>query len=444
MATLVMVESWLHSTGQCLPPLIRDLGHDYVLLTKDPSLYPPSADGAQHPVIAHADEVVRVDTNDPRAAIAAALEVNGRRPVAGVLTTCDYYLATAAQLAAALGLAGASPSVMHTATHNHLVRAALDDTGLANPAFAVADTWQACRDAAANIGYPLVAKPVDLNSGTAVRRIDDETALFDAFTAITGARRNTRGQRLCRLVLLEELLHGQELSVEAATRDGHTTIMGITDKSVTGSPAFVESGHMFPARLPDNTAAEVRTFVGDALAAIGYTHGLSHTEVILTSDGPRVVEINPRQAGGYIFDLIRLVTGTHPLELLVRLSLGETPRIGTAEAPVSDVVPTAASAAIFFVMSPESGHLRLVDGTDALDSDPLVVRWTLPVPTVAQTLSSNDAYLGHVVTVDPHGSRAREHAETAVGSLRLHLAAGVSHRPVGVPSGLCETALVTA
>jgi argininosuccinate lyase len=46
MATLAMVESWLHSTGQCLPPLIRELGHDYVLLTKDPSLYPSSANGA--------------------------------------------------------------------------------------------------------------------------------------------------------------------------------------------------------------------------------------------------------------------------------------------------------------------------------------------------------------------------------------------------------------
>ena len=35
------------------------------------------------------------------------------------------------------------------------------------------------RAAAAHIGYPVVAKPVDLNSGTSVRRADDEAALKD-------------------------------------------------------------------------------------------------------------------------------------------------------------------------------------------------------------------------------------------------------------------------
>lgn len=436
MATVLMVESWMHSTGECLPPLIRALGHRYVLLTRDPALYPPSPSGGPHPVVRDADEVVLADTNDDAAVMVAALGVASRRRVDGVLTTCDYYLETVATIADRLALPGAAPEVMHTATRKHLVRAALDRAGLANPAFAVASSWEAAVEAAGNLGYPLVAKPVDLNAGTAVQRVDDEATLKDAFWEVTGAERNTRRQLRERVVLLEELLDGPELSVEAVTLNGETTILGITDKSVTAPPAFVESGHMFPAQLPAAVERTVESFVRQALEAVGYTHGLSHTEVMLTADGPRIVEINPRQAGGYLFDLIRLVTGTHPLELLVDISLGHTPPIGTAAAPLITAHPRATSAAIFFVLSPEEGVVQTVDGIERLDQDPDVLRYTLPVPARVQRARSNDAYLGHVLTVDPDGRGARAKAEDAVGGLTLRLRNGASLPPMGVPSGL--------
>lgn len=421
-----MVESWLRSTGLCLPPLIRERGHRYVLFTQDPALYPTTHSGEPHPVIDRADEIVRVDTNDLDAVTAAALDLAERLPVHGVLTTCDYYLETAAVIAARLGLPGAPPEVMHRATRKHLVRSAISEAGLANPAFAVAASWESSLAAAAAIGYPLVAKPVDLNAGTSVQRVDDEAGLKDAFWEITGVERNTRGQPLSRLLLLEELIEGPEFSVEAVTRDGETAVIGITDKSITGPPAFVESGHMFPARLTPAAASTIEEFTRDALAAIGYTHGLSHTELRLTPDGPRIIEINPRQAGGYIFDLVRLVTGSHPLELLVDLSLGKAPQIGSERA-------TAASAAVFFVMSPRPGTVIGVDGAAALDADTDVVRWHLPTPATAGYPRSNDAYLGHVLAVDATGGAARERAEAAVGSLRLRFADGSTATPIGLP-----------
>ncbi|HEU0172490.1 MAG TPA: hypothetical protein VFR26_13605 [Acidimicrobiales bacterium] len=38
MATVRMIESWLQSTGEALPPLLRTIGHDDVLVTRDPDL----------------------------------------------------------------------------------------------------------------------------------------------------------------------------------------------------------------------------------------------------------------------------------------------------------------------------------------------------------------------------------------------------------------------
>ncbi|SDU12648.1 ATP-grasp domain-containing protein [Jiangella alkaliphila] len=420
MATLLMVESWVQSTGLALPPLLRELGHDYILFTRDPGLY-PDVDGERHPVVRDADEVIVVDTNDRASMTAAVIGIVCRRRIDGVLTTCDYYLDAVAELGRMLGLAGASPDIMRRAVRKDAVRTVLARAGLPGPRFAVAATWDDALARATELGFPLVAKPVDLNSGTSVHLVDGEAALKDAFHEVTGVERNTRDQPLARRLLLEEVLQGPEVSVEAVTVAGQTTILGITGKSVT--PSFVEAGHVFPAPLPPAVAAAVTEHVRAALAAIGYSHGLSHTELRLTPSGPRIVEINPRQGGGYVFDLVRTVTGVNPLALLVDLALGRTPAL--------DPHPTG-TAAVAFVLSPVDGVVTGVDGRDELDANPSIARWQLDVPGAVRRPRDNNDRVGHVLAVDPSGDRAGEFAATAVGSLRLRLADGAEVAPASI------------
>lgn len=430
MATLLMVESWVHSSGRALPPLLTRLGHDYVLLTRDPATYRTSAGEA--PVLRDADEVVVVDTNDRTALAAAAGEVARRRRVDGVLTTCDYYLEAVASVARRLNLPGEDPAVLSAATRKDRVRAALAAAGVPDVAHGVAGTWDDARKLASDLGYPLVAKPVDLNSGTGVRRVADEDELAAAFAAATTGARNSRGQRRVGVLLLERVLVGQEVSVETVTSDGATTVLAVTDKSLTAAPAFVESGHMVPAALPGDVTTAAEALVRDALRAVGLRHGLAHTEVMLTADGPRIVEINPRQGGNSIFELVRRVTGTHPLEVLVDLALGRRPELGTVRAPRPGAA-TAGSAAVVFLMSPETTDVVAVEGTPALAADPAVVDWGTTVPARATRPVDNSAYLGHVMAVDDAGG-ARARAEAAVASLRLRTADGRSLAPLGVPS----------
>ncbi|WP_460748254.1 ATP-grasp domain-containing protein [Myceligenerans cantabricum] len=428
--TVLMVESWLQSTGLVLPALLARRGLDYVLLTRDPSLY-TLPDGSPHPVLAGAAEVVTVETNDDAATVAAAREVAARhatRPdttapdapgqdvprqgVDAVLTTCDYYLPTVAAVAGALGLPGASADAMRTATRKHLVRRALAAAGVPDVPHAVAATWADARKAAADLGYPLVVKPVDLNSGTGVRRVHDEAELAVAFQAATAPERNSRGQRLERLALVERVLEGPEVSVEAITRDGVTEVVGITAKSVADvGGAYIETGHLFPAPLGDHARDAVGRHVAAVLDAVGYTHGVSHTEVRLTAAGPRVVELNPRQGGGFIFDLVELVTGLNPLDAVVDLALGT--------APVPRGRPRAASAAVAFLLAGADGELRAAPDAASLHGDPRVVAHGLPAAGPVVRPADNNDRLGHVLTADPRGGSAKLWADEIVGSLRL-------------------------
>jgi argininosuccinate lyase len=368
---------------------------------------------------------VVADTNDLAALTTAAEAVAARRRIDGVVTTCDYYLVAAAQVARRLGRPAAPVGALRTATRKDLVRHALTAAGLPNPRYAVAEGWDDAGPAAAGLGYPLVAKPVDLNAGAGVRLVTDEAALKDAVGEIQDVPTNSRGQAVQRLVLLEEVLAGVEVSVETVTRAGRTTVLAVTDKTVTGAPAFVESGHMVPARLEPAQIAAAGAFAAAVIDAVGLTHGLGHVEVMLTPDGPRLVELNPRQGGGYIFDLVDLVTGSHPLDLLVALALGE------ATAPGSSKV---ASAAIVFVLSPEPATIVAVEGADRLDADPGVIGWALPTPAVARAPVDNDAYLGHVMAVGDADRDARRRAEAAIAAIRLVTSDGRRLRPLGIPT----------
>jgi argininosuccinate lyase len=434
MATFLMIESWVGAAGQALPARIVDGGHDYVLVTRDPGIYPTTGLGTPHPAVAHADEVVVAETNDPLALLTAASAIAARRPIDGVLTTCDYYLAATAEVAQHLGLPASPPEAMRTANRKDLVRRALSAADLPNARFAVARAWDETLVAAGQLGYPLVAKPVDLNAGSGVRLVHDDAGLKDAVAEIQSAATNTRGQALQQLVLLEEVLSGVEVSVETVTRSGTTTVLAVTDKSVAGAPAFVETGHMVPAALPAADTAAAAEMATAALAAVGLTHGLSHVEVMLTAEGPRVVEINPRQGGGHIFELVELVTGSHPLDLLIELALGNpltSGTVGTVAAPSSRAA--APNAAVLFVLSPQAGTVVAVEGADHLDTDPGIIRWELPTPVTARPPVDNDAYLGHVIAVGDVVRTARERAESALARIRLVMADGQRLVPLGVP-----------
>ncbi len=415
MAHLLMIESWVGGTGRIFPPTITRLGHRYTFVTRNRAHYLDARTQQMHPVFEHADNVFTAETNDVPALIDFLRRQHEILRFDGVVTVCDYYIDTVAQVAQALGLPQAFSANVVMERRKHLVREAIERAGLPNPLFKTATSWDATREAAAQIGYPLIVKPSDLASSAFVRLVNNEAELRDAFMALENFPKNFREQSREPLWLLEEYMSGEEVSVEACTFRGETTIIGITDKSVTGFPYFIEDGHMFPARLEVEQAKAIESLVRNALEAVGHDHGISHTEVKLTPKGPRIVEINPRPGGNYIAELIEHVTGIDFLQAQIDLALGQRPNLMRKETGV-------ASAAIKFLVPPQGGYVTAVEGVDTLAADPHVVRWTLSPMAGTQVAApvDNACYLGHVMAIDHAGQDARRYAEQALDRVHMH------------------------
>lgn len=410
VAHVLMVESWVGAMGRLLPRAIAEAGHEFTFLTRDLGHYLRAWRGpGQHPLLG-AKSVLHAETNGIGAALAAVAEAHAATPFDGVLTACDYYLETAAVLAARLGLPGTDPGAVRRARHKDAARRAMAAAGLPTPGFATAQSWTDTARAAADIGYPLVVKPVDLCAGMLVRRVDDAAGLRAAYEALRAFPRNARGQERAATVLLEEYLDGPEVSVETVTVDGRTSIVGVTDKTLAGPASFIELGHAFPAPVAPALAEAACRLVADALSALGVDRGVAHTEVKLTASGPYVVEVNLRPAGNCITELVRRVAGVDLPAVLVRLAVGEEP--ASAPAPTG-----VGGAAIRFVAPRRAGRVAQVRGASPPAGATDVVDWHVDdlAGREVAAAADNNGYVGRVMVVaaDPAAAAARAAALAA-------------------------------
>jgi len=410
-----MIESWVGGTARILPLALVGAGHRYTFVTRRREHYVESAGAPVHPVMAHAHRIIDAETNDTVALIEQLKQCHSEDAFDGALTICDYYLQTVAEVASALSIPHPFPGNLRLSRSKHRVRAALDAHAVPNPRYAVVSGLDQARQAAAGIGYPLVVKPTDLASSAYVQRVCDDSELIRAISALQGFERNFRDQPREQVCLLEEYLEGEEVSVETCTLEGETTLLGVTDKSVTGAPFFIEDGHMFPAELPADTRDQIEAFARSVLRAVGHDRGVAHIEVKLTAAGPRLIEINPRMPGNYIVELIQHVTGIDLLAVTTDLALGRTPQLEASERWAR-----SGSAAIKFLIPPRAGSLREIRGAVALSEDPRVVRWHLASPgaRIGEPVD-NACYLGHVATLDRQGASARTIAEQLISKLEV-------------------------
>lgn len=412
MGHLLVVESWVGSMSRLLPRAVREGGHEFSFLTRDLHHYLRSApDDGPHPLLA-ARNVLTADSNDTDALLPLVERLHGVLAFDGVISSCDYYLPAVARIAERLGLPGPAAEAVENACRKDRTRRVLERAGVDGPRFAVCADLAQASAAAREIGYPLVVKPVDLCAGMLVREVGDARELDRACRALGEFPVNARGQRRAPVLLLEELLTGLEVSVETVSFDGATHVVGVTDKSIGGAPAFIETGHMFPADIGPALAKEAADTAVRAVEALGLDQVVCHTEIKLTPTGPRLIEVNPRPAGNRITELVRHVTGIDLAAACVDVALGRTPRL--------TVRPTGVhSAAIAFLLPAETGTLTGIDGADEVRGRPDVRELTLAAPgRTVQAATSNNEYLGHVMTADTEGPGARATAERLLAALR--------------------------
>lgn len=238
----------------------------------------------------------------------------------------DMPIMTVAKVSKKLGLVGVDLDTAIKATNKSKMRESLKSFGVPVPLFYKVDSLDKCIKAVNKIkdkGYKCILKPADNSGSRGIVLLPD----FNEKTiniAYNYSKNNSRN----KIVMVEEFMEGPEVSVETISVDGKCNIIQITDKITTGAPYFVEMGHSQPSQLPDSIKDKIKEITIAANKAIGIISGPSHTEIKITKNGPKIVEIGARLGGDNITThLTPLSTGVDMVESCIKIALGETPDI---------------------------------------------------------------------------------------------------------------------
>jgi len=277
------------------------------------------------------------------------------RAVDGLISPgADWPVGIAARVAERLGLPhpidGATAVLATTKTRQRERFAA---TGVLQPrTFSTSDPA---------IPFPCVVKAPDRQGQRGLTLVREPSAFA---AAVEAAVAESRGGG----VLVEELIDGPELTVNAVSRDGTFFPLTVTDRILADAPAFgVALTHAWPSVHPTDIVIEAARA---AVAALGIENGPSYTQIRLGPGGrPYVVEVAARLGGGHDAELCRAAIGVDLNDLAISFALGEDPCHKVSQAGRAGQAGQARSggACVLFLVAPE-GVLLATEGVEAAEA----------------------------------------------------------------------------
>ena len=362
----------------------------------------------------YVDDYAIASTRDAQANVAAARRWHGEGRLNGVMTLAADVPYTVAMVAAEFGLPGLSPEVARTAQDKLLMKLRLRERGVPLPRFAAAKTLGEARRAAEQVGYPLVVKPVNRSGARGVSLVDGAAGLTEA---VDWARAHSEGSDT---LLLEEYLRGPQVSTETLAYNGVCYTTGFADRNYehNGSfyPYFIEDGHTIPSALGDAEQGALKDVAERAVSALGIDCGVGKGDLVLTPEGPKVIEIAARLSGGrFSTDTVPMASGINVVKAVIRMSVGEPVK-------VSELRPKWHRAAAQRYLFPAPGRVTRIVRPDGESKPDWLTRIELYVEPGMEIgpVTNHTQRAGYVITAGETREEAVRRAQWARAQTRIY------------------------
>lgn len=316
-------------------------------------------------------EIIEIEAGDPIRAcdvIRIRLSALARRPVC-VIPWLDRHCELAARLAEALGLPGPSVVSARLARDKTATRRRLDALDGANPAYAVLDDPSAFTRAFTTLGPPCVLKPAGASSGRGVFMIDTPEQAQDVhreFRALCEASGDPIYTTCSGRALLERRLRGSEHSAAGLISEGCVHLYGLTDKRTLPDLPYTFQT-VFPSCLPEASQQPMLELARDAVLTLGLDDCGFHVDMMLTAEGPRVLEVGGRRGGECIH--------THLIPVATDLPRSYEALFTTLmdSSPMGPIELEPRRRAVFrHVLPPRPGRVLSLEGVAELERRPEV------------------------------------------------------------------------
>lgn len=341
----------------------------------------------------------------------AIIEAARRHRIDGIMTLAtDMPMRSVASVAKEMGLTGIDEGTALRATNKAEMRKALKAYNVPVPRFFTASDESEYNEVVKQFSVPFIVKPVDSSGSRGIFEVADITDQNMVRKAYVYCKPYSKTGD----VIVEEYMSGPEVSVETLSIDGTCHVLQITDKLTTGAPHYVEMGHSQPTRHSKEIAKKISETAIAANKAIGIKNGPSHTEIIITGEGPKIVEIGARLGGDCITThLVPLSTGVDMVECNIRIAMGEKP----------DISCKYNRGSAIRYLSTENGVIKNIKGLDAAKKTDGVVQVSIVhnVGDRVDGIKSSGDRVGFVIAQGRNAAEAIKSAESALSTIKVEV-----------------------
>lgn len=304
----------------------------------------------------HPVDLPTFDFARPADAAARALALSHSHPVHAVVAVDDQATLAAAVIAEALDIPHNPAGAVRAALDKHRARQCMHDAGIAQPDFRRV-AFDAYIDAAHEIAYPAVVKPLSMAASRGVIRVDNASQFADAFARIASlvaANASRMDESVRGHLLVESYVPGWEVAVEGIVAQGRPHVFAVFDKpDPLEGPYFPETMYVTPSRLPQTTLVRVVRLTEAVVRAVGLTHGPFHVEIRGNDERIVPIEVHARSIGGLCSRVVRFQGGRSLEDVILADALGLL-----GEVPALD----ERAAGVWMMQSPQRGRFHSMRG----------------------------------------------------------------------------------
>ena len=397
---------WIVSgSSEAVPGIVR---------AKDLGLFVVVSDGnAMAPGFQFADDSIVASTYDIAGTVAAAQKYHKTvRSVDGVISIAADVPLTVASVAHSLDLPGISLNTAKLASDKLEMKKCFEETGIPIPWYSPIDSFSHLQNLIADHGLPLVIKPVDSRGARGVLLPQDG---MDINWAYQYAKEYSPTSR----VMAEEYLEGPQISTESLFVDGMGFTPGFSDRNYDRleefAPFMIENGGQQPSFLIREDQEAVKKCAEQAARSLGIMSGIGKGDLVMTKDGPKVIEIAARLSGGWFStDQIPLGTGVDLIGAAIKLALGE-------KVKPEDVIPRFARGVAIRYFFPNPGTIVSIRNRQEAEGLPGVhkIHFFLKPGEAVSPVTDHTKRAGFVITTGENREEAVERANNVVETIKI-------------------------
>ncbi len=260
-----------------------------------------------------------------------AAESLGGRAFDGIVAVGDRPAQIAAAIAAKLNIPFHPGCAVAASRNKFEARRLFAAAGLPVPPYRRFPLDAHPGDAARQVEYPCVLKPLGLSASRGVIRADSVEQFVAAFDRIRALLKQPEIQRMRdeqdRFLLVEEFIPGQEFAVEGIMSGGRLDILAIFDKpDPLDGPFFEETIYVTPSRADAPRQEAIRRATEVAVRALGLRHGPVHAEMRVNERGVWMLEVAARPIGGLCAAALKFSGGQRLEDVILRHAAGDYER----------------------------------------------------------------------------------------------------------------------